>query len=263
MTRNLMLGVDYTFSGTWSDNDEQISGIMDITNSSPAVPEDFSNYHKEWSRSAFDRPHRLAVTYLYQVPWFSQSWAGGVLSRIMSGWQIAGFTDAQSGQPFTILTGADTAGVVAAGARPNFNPVGVFMSNYSSTPAGPVKQDYSGGLRTFYTPVDGTGIVTTPVIVNPNKTTTILTNSMPGGGNLGRNTFRGPDFQQWNFSLSKSVKLRENTQLEVRSDFSNIWNHRNFPNPVTSMSSSAFGQNTGNLIGDGVRAISVTARLRF
>ena len=32
---------------------------------------------------------------------------------------------------------------------------------------------------------------------------------MPGGGNLGRNTFRGPGFEQWNFSLSKAVKLRE------------------------------------------------------
>jgi hypothetical protein len=86
---------------------------------------------------------------------------------------------------------------------------------------------------------------------------------MPGGGNLGRNTFRGPGFAQWNFSLSKSVKLRENMQFQIRSDFVNIWNHRNFPNPVTAMSSTTFGQNTAPLVGDGVRSILFNARLKF
>ena len=110
MTRNLMIGANYTFSGTWSDNDELITGISDITNSSSAVPEDFFNYRKEWSRSAFDRPHRVAVTYLYNIPWVSSGWASGSLARIFSGWQISGFTEAQSGQPFTITTGVDSAG---------------------------------------------------------------------------------------------------------------------------------------------------------
>lgn len=260
MTRNLMLGLNYTYSGTWSDNDELITGITDITSSSSAQPEDFFNYRKEWSRSAFDRPQRLAVTYLYRVPWLSSGWAGGntAIGRIMSGWQIAGFTDAQSGQPFTIVTGVDTTGAGSAGARPNYNPGGVFMPNYALTPAGPVKQDYSGGLRTFYIPSNGTGIVTAPL--GPNG---ILSNSMPGGGNLGRNTFRGPGFQQWNFSLSKSVRLRESAQLEIRSDFSNLFNHRNFPNPVALMASPSFGQNTAPLVGDGVRTILLNAKLKF
>jgi outer membrane receptor protein involved in Fe transport len=258
MTRNLMIGADYTFSGTWSDNDELISGITDITNSSPAVPEDFFNYHKEWSRSAFDRPQRLAVTYVYQIPWFSSGWAGQSLSKVMSGWQISGFTDAQSGQPFTIVTGVDSAGVNALGGRPNYNSSGVFMPNYSLTPAGPVKQDYSGGLRTFYIPLDSTGIVVAPRVPNG-----ILANSMPGGGNLGRNTFRGPGFSEWNLSLRKRVKVTETAQLEIRSDFSNLWNHRNFANPVASMSSTTFGQNTASLVGDGVRAILLNAKLRF
>ena len=259
MTRGLMVGANYTFSGTWSDNDELITGVTDITNSSPAVPEDFFNYRKEWGRSVFDRPHRLALTYLYQIPWFSSGWMSQSLSKVLGGWQIAGFSDMQSGQPFTIVTGVDSAGSGnPAGPRPDYNPGGAFLPNYSLTTAGPVKQDYSGGLRTFYIPVNGTGIVTAPV--GPNG---ILANSMPGGGNLGRNTFRGPGFQQWNFSLSKAVKVRESMQLQLRADFGNLWNHRNFPNPVAVMSSASFGQNTGNLIGDGVRTILFNAKLKF
>jgi hypothetical protein len=259
LTRALMIGANYTYSGTWSDNDELITGVTDITNSSPAVPEDFFNYRKEWSRSAFDRPQRFSITYLYSIPWVSSGWATGSLAKIFAGWQVSGSTEAQSGQPFTITTAVDSAGAGnAAGARPDYNPGGIFMPNYSLTSAGPVKQDFSGGLRTFYIPVDGRGIVKAPIGQNG-----ILANSMPGGGNLGRNTFRGPGFQQWNTSLAKSVQLRENTQFQIRADFMNLWNHRNFPNPVAVMASSSFGQNTAPLVGEGVRLILFNAKLKF
>src|SRR5437879_1304135 len=108
-----------------------------------------------------------------------------------------------------------------------------------------MKDPTTGDLRTFVIPVNGTGIVTAPI--GPNG---ILANSMPGGGNLGRNTFRGPGFQNWNFSLLKRVKMRESIQLEIRSDFTNLWNHRNFPNPVAVMSSTSFGQNTATMLTD-------------
>lgn len=258
MTKNLMIGANYTYSGTWSNNDEPLS-LSDITPSTPQTPEDFFNVRKEWSRSIYDRPHRFAVTYLYQVPWFSSSWASGWPAKIMSGWQWTGYTDAQSGEPFTITTGVDSAGIgTATPARPNYNPSGVFQRNAVLTSGGPAPQNFGGGLRTFYIPVDGTGIVTAPL--GPNG---ILTSSMSGGGNLGRNTFRGPNFQQWDFSLKKKVTIRENMKFELRSDFGNLWNHRNFPNPVATMSSTTFGQNTANLIGDGVRTIFVSGKLIF
>jgi outer membrane receptor protein involved in Fe transport len=258
MTKHLMIGANYTYSGTWSNNDEAFN-VTDTTPSSPQIPEDYLNVRKEWSRSIFDRPHRLAVTYSYEVPWFASGWAGGSLSKIMGGWQITGYTDAQSGQPFTITTGVDSSGIGSTTpARPNLNPQGVFQPNAVLTGAVPVKQNFGGGLRTFYIPTDGTGIVTAPL--GPNG---ILANSMPGGGNLGRNTFRGPSFQQWNMSLLKTVTLHEDMRLQIRGDFGNLWNHRNFPNPVASMSSTTFGQNTAPLIGDGVRTILVSGKLIF
>jgi hypothetical protein len=256
LTKSLMVGAHYTFSGTWSNNDEPFS-IAALSNSTPNVPEDFFNYRKEWSRSAFDRPHRFAVTYLYQVPWFSSGWAGGALAQLFSGWQISGFTEAQSGQPFTIRTGVDSSGIGASGlpGRPNYIPNGIFKANYDAS--GLVKQNFNGGLRTFYIPVDGTGIVTAPS--GPNG---LLANSMPGGGNLGRNTFRGPGFQNWNFSMLKSLNIREGVELQFRSDFTNLWNHRNFPNPVSTLSSPSFGQNTDTLLTD-ARQIVFNAKLKF
>jgi hypothetical protein len=103
--------------------------------------------------------------------------------------------------------------------------------------------------------LDGTGIVTVPNGL-------LLANSMAGGGNLGRNTFRGPSFQQWNASLAKKIKVREGWQIQVRAQFFNVWNHNNFPNPEARMSSPTFGTNTAKLVTD-AREMLFSAKLEF
>ena len=60
---------------------------------------------------------------------------------------------------------------------------------------------------------------------NPNFCTTFF-------GNLGRNTFRGPYQQNWDFSLLKNFRLTERFGLRFATDFFNIWNHANFANPA-------------------------------
>jgi hypothetical protein len=247
LLRGLLAGFNYTWSATFSDNDEAF-GQNDVVSSSPQVPQNFFDYRNEWSRSAFDRPHRFAVHYLYEVPWFLPGRASEALGKIFSGWQIAGITEMQSGQPFTIRTGVDTVGSLAGAfpGRPDFKHDGVFFLD-------PVTDD----LRTFTIPLDGTGIVTAPR--GPGG---ILANSMPGGGNLGRNTFRGPSFINWNFSLMKKVPIRESVQLQIRGDFANLWNHNNFQNPVAVMSLATFGRNTAPLITD-TRQILLSGKLLF
>ena len=103
--------------------------------------------------------------------------------------------------------------------RPNYNPNGIIT-----------KDPVTGDFRTFRTPINGTGIVVTPLGTNGSP----LPNSMPGGGNLGRNTFRGPSLQNWNFSVMKKVSITEGWQLQLRSDFFNIWNHAAFSSPQAS-----------------------------
>jgi hypothetical protein len=50
-------------------------------------------------------------------------------------------------------------------------------------------------------------------------------------GNLGRNIYRGPFQQNWDFALIKNIKITERQQLRFTADFFNIWNHANFANP--------------------------------
>jgi hypothetical protein len=254
-SHGLVLGANYTYSGNWSDNDESLA-VTDITNSTPQIPEDFSNFRKEWGRSVFDRPHRFVVHYVYEVPWFSSGWANQ-LRHVLGGWEISGWTEAQSGQPFTIRTGVDSAGIgTTTPARPDLNLNGIFKPNYNST--GTIQEQSGGGLRTFFIPRDATGLVVAPRTASG----ALLENSMPGGGNLGRNTFRGPTYQQWNFSLMKSISITERGKLQIRGDFINLWNHNNFANPVATMASPAFGTNTADLLSD-TRQILFSAKLKF
>jgi len=247
MSKGLLIGANYTWSANLSDNDEAFT-VTDLTASTPQLPQDYFNLRNEWSRSAFDRPHRFVVHYTYEIPWFASSSAA--LSHVFGGWGIAGFTEFQSGQPFTIVTGVDTAGVrdlaSAFPGRPNYNPNGMFK-----------KDPVTGDLRTFTTPLDGTGIVVVPLGRNG-----ILANSMPGGGNLGRNTFRGPSFQNWNFALTKKISIKEGWQVQLRSDFINLWNHNNFANPESRMSFPSFGSNTATLVTD-ARQILLSVKIRF
>jgi hypothetical protein len=248
IANGLLLGANYTWSANFSDNDESLA-VNDITLSSPQNPQDYFNYRSEWSRSVFDRPHRFVVHYLYEIPWFTSTPAA--LRQVFGGWEISGFTDFQSGQPFTIRTGVDTVGTTAGATNPPGRP--------NSNPGGTLTKDPdTGDLRTFTTPINGAGIVTAPL--GPNG---ILVNSMPGGGNLGRNTFRGPSFQQWNFSLMKKISIKENWNVQLRSDFINLWNHNNFQNPEARMSNPAFGANTAPLLTPEARQILLGAKIRF
>jgi hypothetical protein len=64
---------------------------------------------------------------------------------------------------------------------------------------------------------------------------------MIGGGNLGRNTFRGPGYANFNMSLAKRFTIPGERELQIRGDFINVFNHDNFPNPEGNMSNVNFG----------------------
>ncbi len=81
-------------------------------------------------------------------------------------------------------------------------------------------------------------------INNPNFCTTEF-------GNLGRNTFRGPYQQNWDFSLQKNIRLTERASLRFATDFFNVFNHANFANPAINDVETITHDSAGNPTNDG------------
>jgi outer membrane receptor protein involved in Fe transport len=245
LSHGLVVGFNYTYSKNMSNNDESL-GVGAITAGSPQIPQNFNDYRSEYGLSAFDRPQRYVLFFNYDVPWFKDGFLGnGAMRRVFGGWTLNGFTEAQSGQPFTILTGVDSYGVGSTAARPDYNPGGTIAFD-------PVTGDY----RTFTTALNGTGIVVTPL--GPSGLP--LADSRVQFGNLGKNTFRGPGLNNQNFTLIKRVAIKERAALQFRAEFFDLFNHRNFGNPISNMSSPSFGQNTSD---PGGRQILLSGRVTF
>jgi len=183
------------------------------------------------------------------MPWFTTGVASGAVARqVFSGWEIAGISEFQSGQPFTVRTGVDSLGTGRPdSARPDYNPAGVLLLD-----------SVEGNMRTFTSPLVG-GVFVTPL----NALGTPLVTSMPFGGNLGRNTYRAPSFAATNLSLSKTFSITERWKVRVRNDVFNLMNHRNFGPPQNMMSAPTFGQNIRDQVGDSMRNMLASVKVIF
>ena len=174
--------------------------------------------HPEWEHgnSDFDIRHRLALSYIYELPFGHDKHFGanasGAAERVIGGWQVGGITSLSTGNRFTV-TGATSIGAQSDGQQrpdqissPNGKPC--LPGTYFNTCA-------------FQDPPDGSF------------------------GDSGRNTLRGPGFQIWDFSVFKSFPLSENKRFEFRSEFFNIPNHANLQlaksGPQNSINTTTFG----------------------
>src|SRR5580700_11155125 len=66
--------------------------------------------------SDFDRTHRLAVSYRYDLPFFSGS--QGLTRTLLAGWAVSGITIVQSGTPFSVLDSSAGTAFLGAGSSP-------------------------------------------------------------------------------------------------------------------------------------------------
>jgi hypothetical protein len=63
-------------------------------------------------------------------------------------------------------------------------------------------------------------------------------------GNFGRNALRGFGATQADVAFQRRFPLTEQLGLRFRAEFFNIFNHRNFGSPTSTLSSPLFGQST-------------------
>ena len=190
--KQLSHGLQFNASYTWSHSIDDNS-----RNNEGISSQDSRNLAGERASSDFDARHRFVFNSVYDLPFKG--------NRAIAGWEFATILSFQSGNPFTVNAG---------GTSNNMNGGALF-----------------GGVPTVRPNVNGSVTVTN----DPNGWLTFapgtFANPTTGFGNLGRNTFIGPGFQNIDLSLIKNTKISERVNTQFRVDAFDIFNHPNFGQP--------------------------------
>lgn len=245
VSRRLHSGLYFQAAYTWSKTMDNVSGSLstDELNATRAgqnganIYNAQDNVQQNWSIGDFDRPHRLVVSYSYDLPVPKNSF---FQNQFFKGWSISGIVTYQSGLPFSVTDG--TSGTAFGGGvgtgllicRPAFNP---------ADPNNTANQTLSmpgctPGATTTVQQALTTGAIQGRLVhyLNPNfislaANVPFSPDNAKGYGNVPRNAFRGPFQQNWDFSLIKSFTLKESHQFTARMDVFNLWNHPIFRAP--------------------------------
>jgi len=185
------------------------------------------------TRGDFDRPHRLVVSYAYDIPTPSGSFWN---NQFFKGWAVSGIVTYQSGLPFSV-TDSTSGGA--------FGQTGGGTASFSGTCGTDPSTMYTQGSRS--------DILAHYLNTACFRTATVVASGAAGAtgfGDVPRNSFRGPYQQNWDFSVIKTTRIKEEHELRFRMDMFNMWNHPvfGFPTAVNIGTASTFGQITTTVV---------------
>jgi Carboxypeptidase regulatory-like domain len=223
---------------TWGKSLDDVSGILGGTGSTGAVtqfsPQDPFDTQAERGPSSFDVTHAFTLSAAQDLHFEHLGLQSDRTQLLTKGWEFLSISTITSGSPFTVYSGIQQTGAGTIGAdRPDQIGIPDLSSAGSSTRS---RDDYFGrganNTSFFSIPIGiqgGTG---------PNS---------GRFGTLGRNTFRGPAYYDFDFALIKTTPIghRENglerADLQFRGEFFNLFNIVNMGLPANIIEGTGFG----------------------
>jgi len=227
----LSFQASYTFSKSLDDTSAVPGGIAGMPGVTlQTLPQNPMHPAADKGPSTFDVTHVFTLSLFQSLPFDRLSFLQPLGSRLTKGWQFLNITTLTTGPPFSVYSGIQQTGVGAGGTdRPDMVSMPVFSTSRT------VREDYFGrgadNGSYFFVPINlpgGTG---------PNQ---------GRFGTLGRNTFRGPGFHNFDMALIKDTPFgkrgsRELAVLQFRAEFFNVFNIVNFGLPSNTVRGSGFG----------------------
>jgi len=261
LSNGLTLNSQYSLAksfGITSGSNESRTAAQPAGGTPKSGSNDTNNYAADLGYNTFDIRHTLNVSAVYDVPFGAgrKHNLGTVGNAILGNWQIGGISNIRSGVPIdvtvtrpdvvlqcviascTINNSATTTTAVSKGfttSLPSVSasqplPVG-FAAVVNAPGGGSSRQTRRPDLISGVDPYLGSD----RNFLNP----AAFAIPAPGTyGNLPRNAYKGPNFQQFDLILAKRFPFKESANLEFRSEFFNIFNHANFGNPASTLNSA-------------------------
>ena len=216
-------------SYTWSKSLDDTSGVINGL----TWPQNPFNPHAEKGPSAFDVTHGFGLSAAQDLHLQDAGLLRGVSKSITDGWELLSISSISSGSPFTVYSGVQQTGY---GSNSVDRPDQIAKPQLST--ARKERQDYFGhGAQ------NATDFFSIPIHIaggsGPNQ---------GRFGTLGRNTFRGPAFYNFDFALIKDTAIlrrkngAERMDVQFRGEFFNLFNIVTMGLPNNVLSGSGFGQ---------------------
>ena len=224
-------------SYTWSKSIDDTSMVIGGTGSTGAVAQGFAqnpyDTHPERGPSTFDVTHGFSLSLAQDLHLDSAGLLRPVPRKVTGGWELLSISSISSGSPFTVFSGIQQTGAGSSGVD---RPDQIAVPHLST--ARQVREDYFGkgvnnGPAFFSIPIHlagGTG---------PNQ---------GRFGTLGRNSFRGPAYYDFDFALIKDTPFgrrksgAERIDMQFRGEFFNLFNIVNMGLPANIIDGSGFGE---------------------
>jgi len=259
-SHGLLLRGAYTYSKFIDDTSEVF-----VTSGLSSFAQNVFNQGADRGLSAYDRRHRMVLTYVWDVPFVrgSSNRFSSALQAITRDWQTSGIFTWSTGAPETFNDGFDANGDGHGGNdRPNLG-----------NPAAPLTAIGIDGTQLGLTNTPGTFFGPNPqdclnraptCVAGPASSFHFLIPAS-GLGNIGRNTFISPGFQTYNLTVQRAFRIpvhdSQRQHLLVRGEFLNAFNHPNLGIPSLNLTGGNFLNEAGTI--NGGREIRILLRYSF
>ncbi len=249
ITQRLSHGLHFNAAYTWSKSIDTSStdpgstagsGKPDVPNTGFVVQGDLRNLDANRAVSDFDRTHRFSFNFVYDLPSFGSG------SKFLSGWQISGFFQAQTGTPYTIFSPEPEIQTAFQYTDLTRGSGGLYRLGFGRP-----------GLCGSLDELRQTGADITEEAFNPSA----LCTAFGQNGSLGRNVLRASAQSRFDLGIVKSTRLSEDVSIELGWDVFNVFNRANFGTPDFELGSPDFGRITSTV--GGPRVMQFRAKLKF
>lgn len=239
--RRLQHGLYFQAAYTYSRERDNVSGSLSTDELNATrngqnganIYNDQSNVQQNFARGDFDRPHRLVVSYSYDIPVPKDSFLD---NQVFRGWSLSGIVTYQKGLPFSV-TDTTSGGIFGSTLGTAQFTCSSISQAYTTGPIGSRLDAYINKNCFAKAP----GIPAAGFATNPGAT---------GFGNTPRNAFRGPRQSDWDLTIMKRFHIAERHQFQFRTDFFNLFNHPifRFPSTVNIATPDTFGKITDTAV---------------
>jgi hypothetical protein len=187
------------------------SKSIDLNSDINEAVADFYNLSRDKGRGLSDIRHRAVIAGTWDLPFGrgKRFAATGALSRIIGGWKSNGIASMRGGFPFSATVSGDVCNCAANAQRAQL--------------AGDPNSGFEQSREKWFN---------TAAFVRPRT---------GAFGDSGRNILNGPGEATVSFSLFRTVALKENVKLQIRSEFFNLFNRVNFGNPGSTVGTTSYG----------------------